>query len=111
MAGKTHKFEFNWEFEGLNGMFIIRTVFDSADKRHVKLNRLHPVELVKQNDHGGGYVVAWFTRDSDGGYSLEFVGSRPLYDIEPDEIAAIWAQLKAAQEMLDAYGRASTSCE
>ena len=39
----------------------------------------------------------------DEGYELHFVGNRPMVDIEPEEMKSIWAQLQAAQKMLDAY--------
>lgn len=70
---------------------------DSAIRRAI------PVELVKWDEgHHHCYVVAWWIRD-DEGYELHFVGGRPFRDISPEEMAAIWPQLQAAQTMLDAY--------
>ena len=61
-----------------------------------------PIELIKYFDekHSSCYVVAWF---EDEGYELHFVGNRPMVDIEPEEMKSIWAQLQAAQKMLDVY--------
>ena len=39
------------------------------------------------------------------------VGNRPMVDIEPEEMKSIWAQLQAAQKMLDAYFEACRKSE
>lgn len=104
---KTKAFDFNWEFEGLSGDFIIRTRHESGDKRNDKLDKQCPIELLKRFPGGNTYVVAWFRLDSEGNYNLQFVGNRPMKDITSAEMAAIWEQLQAAQTMLDAFSNAS----
>ena len=93
-------FNFNWEFKN----FAIRTVHENWEDRNSPLRKNCPIELIKYFDekHSSCYVVAWFELD-DEGYELHFVGNRPMVDIEPEEMKSIWAQLQAAQKMLDAY--------
>jgi hypothetical protein len=93
------RFEFNWEF----GRFQIRTVHDDTGK----LRRNFPIEIIKYFDdkHSSCYVIAGWQR-TDEGYELRFVGSRPMQDIEPEEISQIWRQIRAAQAMLDEYWKA-----
>ncbi len=62
------------------------------------------VELVKHCTTPEGreyiYVVAYFHRDSDGYYSLIFVGDRPFTDIAELEIQEVWKELFLTQMML-----------
>lgn len=98
-------FDFHWRF----GCFEIATVREKYTNDRFRydndsaIRRAIPVELVKWDEgHRYCYVVAWWIRD-DEGYELHFVGGRPFRDILPEEMAAIWPQLQAAQTMLDAY--------
>lgn len=101
-------FEFNWEFRN----FCIRTVHEDYKDKDSPLKKNCPVELIKYFDekHKSCYVVAYFTLD-EGGYDLHFVGNRPMKDISPEEMSSVWAQLQAAQKMLDAYFEACESEE
>lgn len=101
-------FNFSWKFKN----FHIRTRHEDWNDRNSPLKKNYPVELVKYFDdkHSSCYTVAWFELD-DEGYSLRFIGNRPLVDISADEIAAIWVELQAAQKMLDAYFEACQESE
>lgn len=96
----TRNFEFNWEFRN----FAIRTIRQDHKDKNSPLRKNCPIELIKYFDdtHKSCYVVAYFELD-DEGYELHFVGGRPMKDIEPEEMRSIWAQLQAAQKMLDAF--------
>lgn len=97
---ENRNFEFNWEFKN----FCIRTVNQDWKDKNSPLRKNCPIELIKYFDdkHKSCYVVAYFQLDEEG-YDLHFVGNRPMKDICPEEMSSIWAQLQAAQKMLDAY--------
>lgn len=97
-------FEFKWRFHD----YEIRTVREKYDNENhcfdLKSNVKEsiPLELVKW-DGSSCYTIAWFCRKEKGnGYELHSIGNR-LFDVDSNEIAEIWIQLKAGQEMLDKY--------
>lgn len=97
-------FEFRWRFHD----YEIRTVREQFDNQNgyfnlkSKVRENIPLELVKW-EGSSCYVIAWFCREEHGdGYELHSVGNR-LFHVESGEIAEIWDQLKAGQEMLDKY--------
>lgn len=110
---KDSDFNFHWKF----GDFEICTVREEYTNNEYRYDNKSPirqnipVELVKWEnytdkdgtEHRSCFVVAWWRRTDDYTYELQFVGDRPFEYIEPNEIADIWVQLKAAQNMLDAY--------
>lgn len=63
------------------------------------------VELIKWNTDDNGrrycYTLAFFRRDSDGYYSLVFVGDRPFTDIAEIDIQDVWKELFLTQMMLE----------
>ena len=101
-------FNFSWKFKN----FEIHTVHQNYKDKNSPLRKNCPIELIKYFDdkHSSCYTVAWFELD-DEGYELHFIGNRPMKDIEPDEMASIWVQLRAAQKMLDAYFKACQESE
>lgn len=66
------------------------------------------VELVKWDTTDSGrrycYTVAYFRRDSDGYYSLNFVGDRPFTDIAELDVQSVWKELFLTQLMLNGSG-------
>ena len=94
------KFDFSWDFHN----YSIRTIHEKWDDPKSNIRKDCPIELVKYNDntHNTCYTLAYFNLD-DEGYELHSVGGRLFDDISSDEISEIWAQLQAAQKMLDAY--------
>jgi hypothetical protein len=94
------RLDFSWEFHD----YAIKTIHEDWQDRKSKIREDCPIELVKYNDstHKSCYTLAYFRLD-DEGYELHSVGGRLFDNIQPDEIAEIWAQLQAGQKMLDAY--------
>lgn len=114
---KNRDFNFHWRFKDFE-ICTVRDEYTNNEYRYDNdspINKYIPVELVKWEDytdkegkqHHSCFVVALWRRTDDYTYELQFVGDRPFEHIEPDEIADIWVQLKAAQNMLDAYAMAT----
>ena len=93
------KFDFSWDFKD----YGIRTLHEDFENPKSAIRKDCPIELVKYNPgHATCYVLAYFYLD-DEGYELHSVGGRLFDEIDSSEISEIWAQLQAAQKMLDAY--------
>lgn len=103
---KDSDFNFHWRF-GEFEICTVREEYSNGEYRYdndSNINTTIPVELVKWNkEHTNCWVIALWRKMKGDTYELRFIGSRPFNDIEPYEIAEIWEQLKAAQNMLDAY--------
>ena len=93
-------FDFSWNFKG----YGIRTCHEDFRNPKSKINKNFPIELVKYNDsaHSTCFTLAYFKLDEEG-YDLQSVGGRLFEEISSEDIGEIWAQLQAAQKMLDAY--------
>lgn len=101
-------FNFSWKFKG----YGIKTIHEKWDDPKSKIRKNCPLELVKYNDetHSTCYVLAFFVLD-DEGYELHSVGGRLFEGISAEDISEVWAQLQAAQKMLDAYFEACMANE
>ena len=96
----TSDINFNWRFDEYEIRVHQGRPADAGQTPRV------PIELVKWDEaHGTCFTLAWW-KATDEGYELEFIGSRPFENIDADDIAVIWPQLRAAQRMLDAYHEA-----
>ena len=95
---------FNWEF----GLYAVKTVHRDYNDKDSPIRKECPIELIKYSNSSkqSHYPIAWFRLD-DEGYELHSVGGRLFEEISSAEIGEIWAQLQAAQKMLDAYFKAS----
>lgn len=95
--------QFQWEF----GLYEIRTVHQDFKDRNSPIRKNNPIELIKYENENkqGGYLIAYFALDEDG-YELHSCHGRLFEEVSPSEIKEIWPQLKAGQEMLDAYFKA-----
>lgn len=101
---------FSWKF----GDYWITTVHENwlghnhDYDRRTKIRWNCPIELCKYNPgHETRYTLAYFERDKEGDFELKSVGGRLFEEIDATEIGDIWAQLQAAQKMLDAYAEAN----
>ena len=85
-------FEFDWKFKD----FEIKTTHG---------NRGPYIELIKwyttSNGKRGCFSLAYWTKDSDGYYELNFLGNRPFEEIAEIDISPIWKQLFLAQKMFE----------
>ena len=101
-------FDFSWQFKNY-GIHTVHTEWGNKDS---PVRKDCPIELVRYFDdsHSSCYTIADWALD-DEGYELRFVGNRPFVDIEPEEMASIWKQLRAAQKMLDEYFKANEDDE
>ena len=96
-------FEFSWNFKD----YGIRTIHEKWDDPKSRIRKSCPLELVKYNDstHKTCYTLAYFHMDEEG-YELHSVGGRLFDCITVEDISEVWAQLQAAQKMLDAFFQA-----
>ena len=110
---KDQDFNFHWRFDDFE-ICTVREDYTNNEYRYDNDSPIRqniPVELVKWENwidkdgvgHRNCFVIAWWTKTKEDVYELQFVGNRPFEHITPDEIAEIWVQLKAAQNMLDTY--------
>ena len=91
---KTNKpFKFEWEYDD----FCVRTAHRADGSPYV--------ELVKYYDGSSGrrncYTIAYWIKGKEG-WDLRFVGDRML-ELSQLRIEKVWAQLCAAQIMLQAW--------
>ena len=102
------KFDFSWDFKG----YGIRTRHEDFKNPDSNVDKNYPIELIKYNNdaHNSCFTLAYFSLD-DEGYDLKSVGGRLFEHISADDISEIWAQLQAAQKMLDAYYEACVANE
>ena len=95
------KLEFNWKYKDYELRAVPRgLVGPKEDKENYTIELLKWIK--REKDKPYCFTIAYW-RYTNEEYELRIVGDRIFKDIDVEDVATIWKQMKLAQKVLDEF--------